>query len=63
MDGQKKTPQWGVTSAISEAYPTKEDEKRNDELMATLKQENVFETPEGTMKRYSGLTFNPTTFS
>ncbi|CAO2652415.1 Nn.00g006980.m01.CDS01 [Neocucurbitaria sp. VM-36] len=50
MEGQKKA-QWGVTSAISEAYPTKEDEKRNDELIATLKRENVFESPEGNAKR------------
>lgn len=50
MEGQKKT-QWGVTSAISEAYPTKEDEKLNGELITTLKRENVFESPEGNAKR------------
>ncbi|OAL44320.1 Poly(A) polymerase [Pyrenochaeta sp. DS3sAY3a] len=50
MDGQKKQ-QWGVTSAISEAHPTKEDERLNGELITTLKRENVFESPEGNAKR------------
>lgn len=50
MEGQKKQ-QWGVTSAISEAHPSKEDEKLNAELITTLKQENIFESPEGNAKR------------
>jgi poly(A) polymerase len=50
MDGQKK-PQWGVTSAISEAHPTEQDQKLNDKLIETLKKENVFETPEGNKRR------------
>jgi poly(A) polymerase len=49
MDAQKK--QYGVTSAISEALPTPDDIRLNDELVNTLKKENVFETPEGNKRR------------
>jgi poly(A) polymerase len=49
MDEKKKT--WGVTAAISDAPPTKEDNKRNDELIETLTNENVFETAEGNKRR------------
>jgi poly(A) polymerase len=50
MDGQKKT-QWGITSAISEAPPKPEENRLNDELIATLTRKNVFESPEGNTKR------------
>jgi poly(A) polymerase len=56
MDGQKKpSRQFGVTSAISEAAPTEHDIKLNDQLIETLKAENVFETPEGNRRRYVTL--------
>ncbi|CAA9960903.1 hypothetical protein P3342_006457 [Pyrenophora teres f. teres] len=56
MDDQKKpTRQFGVTSAISEAPPTEQDIRKNDSLITTLKDENVFETPEGNQQRESVL--------
>jgi poly(A) polymerase len=49
MEEKKKV--WGVTAAISDAPPTKDDNKRNEELIDTLTNENVFETPEGNKRR------------
>lgn len=48
---EKTKPRWGVTAAISEAPPTEKDNKLNDELIETLTNENVFETPEGNARR------------
>jgi len=52
---EKTKPKWGVTAAISEAPPTEKDNKLNDELIETLTNENVFETPEGNATRLKVL--------
>jgi poly(A) polymerase len=48
---EKKKPTWGVTAAISEAAPSDNDNRLNDELIDTLTRMNVFETPEGNKRR------------
>jgi len=44
--------QWGVTAPISTQQPSSADLKLNDELVEELKQQNVFESPEGSEMRY-----------
>jgi poly(A) polymerase len=48
---EKKKPKWGVTAAISEAPPTDNDNKLNDDLIETLTRLNVFETLDGNKRR------------
>jgi poly(A) polymerase len=48
-DSQK--PKWGVTKHINDAEPTEHDNKMNQDLIDTLTNENVFETPEGNVRR------------
>lgn len=48
----QQTRQWGVTPPISNALPTPPEVSANDELIAELKQQNNFESPQETEKRY-----------
>lgn len=59
METQQKR-QWGVTSAISEAHPTKADLELNDQLLDYLKKQNNFETPEGSERRFVCSSPRPT---
>ncbi|KAI9741766.1 MAG: hypothetical protein M1834_000152 [Cirrosporium novae-zelandiae] len=47
--------QWGVTPAISTALPTDSELAANDALVAELKRQNNFESPEATEKRKIAL--------
>lgn len=46
--------QWGVTPPISNALPTPPEVSANDDLIAELKQQNNFESPPETERRYVG---------
>lgn len=50
MDGEQKK-QYGVTHPISEAQPTENDRRLNDELVQVLTEENNFDTPDGQANR------------
>ena len=43
--------QWGVTPPISQSIPTEKERAANDALMAELKSQNNFESPEETKQR------------
>ena len=45
------TKQWGVTPPISQSLPTEKELVANDALMAELKNQNNFESPEETKRR------------
>ena len=45
------TKQWGVTPPISQSLPTEKELAANDALMAELKNQNNFESPEETKRR------------
>ncbi|KAG6988557.1 poly(A) polymerase pla1 [Physcia stellaris] len=45
------TKQWGVTPPISQSLPTEKEVAANDALMAELKSQNNFESPEETKRR------------
>lgn len=47
--------QWGTTPPISTALPTTTELEANDALVAELKKENNFESPEETEKRLSPI--------
>lgn len=55
----ENTPQkWGITNPISVATPSEKDNMLNDQLVAYLKEQNNFETPEGTDRRCVPLSQN-----
>ena len=44
--------QWGVTPPISQSLPTDSELASNDALIAELKRQNNFESPQETERRY-----------
>lgn len=51
--------QWGVTPPVSTAFPTDKEIVLNDALVEELKNQNNFEAPEDTEKRYVVLEVDP----
>ena len=47
--------QWGTTPPISTTLPTPQELAANDALIAELKEQNNFESPEETERRYTWL--------
>ena len=45
--------QWGTTPPISTTLPTPQELAANDALIAELKEQNNFESPEETERRYA----------
>ena len=43
--------QWGITPPISVSFPTQLEREANDALIAELKAQNNFESPEETERR------------
>ena len=52
MAAPQQTRQWGVTPPISTALPTPAELSENDNLITELKQQNNFEAPTETERRY-----------
>lgn len=50
--------QWGLMAAISTALPTEKDLELNEALLKELKDQNNFESTEGTKKRSGALHFH-----
>lgn len=52
MAAQPATKQWGTTGAISMDLPTDKENTQNDALIAELRANNNYESPEETSKRF-----------
>lgn len=61
MASQRKDgrPEYGITGALNMDGPTPQALELNDKLLAELKEQGTFESPERTEQRYEGLASGP----